>query len=308
MTLRESQVGFFRTFGYLKLGGLLADSIDWIIPEFEDVMNAHLQQYPHDGSQRTLKWQFIDSTQRLCTLLDDDRIVGPLASLLGKDFIYTGSSGNLYAGNTGWHTDDFHSHERVKIAVYLDPLTAQTGALRVIPCTHKINDDVRDLQLQLGQSVKLLGIRGNEVPAVVLDVIPGDVVLFDQNILHSSWGGSSRRRMFSINAHRRYAKHELHVLKSYIGELARFWCERVHGEIMRSTAPPERMTHLDQVIDNEGHLIELSLKARIQTAAPSRDNNEDFSENDSPSRARELYAHNAIFETDVPQEMQPRRI
>ena len=44
---------------------------------------------------------FIDQHPTLCALLDDPRISGAFASVLGDDFTYWGSDGNLFAGNTG---------------------------------------------------------------------------------------------------------------------------------------------------------------------------------------------------------------
>ena len=44
---------------------------------------------------------FIDQHPTLCALLDDPRISGAFASVLGDDFTYWGSDGNFFAGNTG---------------------------------------------------------------------------------------------------------------------------------------------------------------------------------------------------------------
>ena len=44
----------------------------------------------------------------------------------------------------------------------------------------------------------------------------------------------------------------------------------MHSEIMRSTASPSRMRHLEQVMAHEGHLPALSAKARQEMAEPAR--------------------------------------
>lgn len=41
----------------------------------------------------------------LCGLLDDARVDGIFASLLGDDYVYLGSDGNFYVGDTRWHSD-----------------------------------------------------------------------------------------------------------------------------------------------------------------------------------------------------------
>ena len=135
--LNQQQLNFFDTFGYLALPGLMADCIDEIIDAFEQVWaergGGHDGQ-PHDGERRSCIVPFIDQHERLCALLDDPRIEGLLASLLGDDFNYSGSDGNYYAGDTRWHSDGYQKEIRhVKIAFYLDHLTRDTGCLRVIP-------------------------------------------------------------------------------------------------------------------------------------------------------------------------------
>src|SRR5205823_12862887 len=80
-------------------------------------------------------------SEYLSGLLDDDRIHGILVDLLGEEFNYMGSDGNYYVGETGWHSDGWLSTVRhVKIAFYLDPLTRETGALRVIPGSHRVGE------------------------------------------------------------------------------------------------------------------------------------------------------------------------
>ena len=137
MKLNNQQVELFRTFGFIKIVGALESNIEEIADEFDRLIAQHEAEYPHDGLTRTLMWQFIDRSPMLSKLLDDPRIEAPLISLLGDDFQYLGGSGNLYAGDTGWHTDaDFYSiedsyrHQRAKVIVYLDSLSADSGALQ----------------------------------------------------------------------------------------------------------------------------------------------------------------------------------
>jgi hypothetical protein len=46
--------------------------------------------------------------------------------------------------------------------------------------------------------------------------------------------------------------------------------ERLHSDIMRDTAPPQRMTHLRQGMAHDGHLAALSAKARTEMTEPVR--------------------------------------
>jgi phytanoyl-CoA dioxygenase PhyH len=273
--LTDPQVRFFETFGYLGLPGLLADRIDEIIDEFEALWESRGGGHngrPHDGTARSCIAQFIDHRERLSSLIDDPRILGIATSLLGDDFNYMGSDGNYYAGDSGWHSDGWHTDIRhVKIAFYLDSLTRETGCLRVIPGSHHIGDRYANaLQEQIRRSEELWGTRGRDLPAVALETQPGDIVCFNHNTKHASFGGGQRRRMFTINLCQRYPDERLEELRSYMAGGARFWVERGYGEAMVRTAGPERMRHLEQVLANDGHLAELSRKARERMSEPSR--------------------------------------
>jgi hypothetical protein len=105
---------------------------------------------------------------------------------------------------------------------------------------------------------------------VVLDSQPGDLLVFNHNILHSSWGGGERRRMFTLNlCSRAQTETEINELKSYIAVHDRFWLDSMYGETMVSTASPDRLVHLEQVLENQGHLPGLSKLARETMSAPA---------------------------------------
>ena len=273
--LTDHQLNYFETFGFLSFPGLLADCIDEIIDAFEVVWEDHGGGHdgkPHDDLNRSCIVPFMDQSERLSELLDDPRIHDILASLLGDDFNYAGSDGNYYAGDTGWHSDGWRKENRsIKIALYLDKLTCDTGALRVIHGSHWPGDSYGEtLQEKVQDSQELLGIEGAEVPAFVFDNQPGDVLCFYHNTKHAAFGGSPRRRMFTINCHRRYPEDRIQELRDHITIFARHWMDRVYGDAMVRTAGPDRMVHLEQIMANDGHLAELSRQMREKMSEPSR--------------------------------------
>lgn len=273
--LSEQQIAFFNTFGFLAFPGLLKDRIDEIIGEFITIFQKRGGGHdgrPHDGRKRSCIVPFLDQSAVLCTLLDDPRISGIASSLLGDDFNYMPSDGNYYSGDTGWHSDGWHRETmHIKIAFYLDPLTRDTGCLRVIPGSHRIGDKFADdLQEQLNKSAKLWGMEGKDVPAIALETQPGDILVFNHNTKHAAFGGNGWRRMFTMNLCQRYPETRVQELRDYLNGVSRFWVERAYGEIMVNTAGPERLRHLEQVMANDGHIAELSRKARESMAEPSR--------------------------------------
>ena len=85
MGLTEQQIAFFRTFGFLKFPGLLADQIGQIEAAFEGVWDEHGGGHggkPHDGQARSCLVPFIDQSERLCQLIDHPAIIGIASSLL----------------------------------------------------------------------------------------------------------------------------------------------------------------------------------------------------------------------------------
>jgi hypothetical protein len=275
--LTEQQKQFFETFGYIVMPGLLADDVNWITEEFEAVFRD--RGMVHDGTKRSCIVPFIDQRELLCTLLDHPRIEGLIASLLGDQFNYVGGDGNYYSGDTGWHSDGFHLVGKfLKVAIYLDPVTRDTGCLRVIPGTHRMDAlalpdqgkpgwDAR----QAGKSRELWGIEPRDVPCMALESQPGDVVAFNHNLMHASFGGSKRRRMFTLNNCRHCeTPEEIQDLENYVAAHARFWIDHLHSDVMRSTSSPGRMRHLRQVMEHEAHLPELAAKARTTMPEPSR--------------------------------------
>ena len=138
MELSPAQISFFKTFGYLYFPRLFSPAeVAWITEEFELSIQACGNGAQHDGTKRTMFGGPIEHRERLCTLIDDERIVGICNGVLGANFNYASGDGNYYSGDTGWHPDgSWGQLFSVKIAFYLDDLTRDTGCLRVFPGSH----------------------------------------------------------------------------------------------------------------------------------------------------------------------------
>lgn len=282
MRLTEQQLAFFDTFGFLKFPGLFAEDVGRIIDTFESIWADHGGGHdgrPHDRKQRSALVPFIDQDDYLSGLIDDPRIDDVIGSLLGDDYNYTGSDGNYYVGDTKWHSDGYLKHPKytsVKMALYLDPVTRDTGCLRVIPGSHKLDDEFAGALQEATPTSKenrveeLWGTQGSEVPAMALECEPGDLLMFNHRIKHSSWGGSDQRRMFTLNFQERFAEEDLDELREDLSGKARFWLDQAYGEAMLRTAGPKRMVHLEQRLANADHLPALAAKARQEMSEPAR--------------------------------------
>jgi hypothetical protein len=262
MKLTKEQIAFFETFGYIKFPALLKEDIHWIIEEFEQVFPMFEESSKHTGTKRTVVVPFIDQREKLSALLDDPRIYGILSSLLGEQFNYMGSDGNYYTGDTDWHPDgnnDVRKH--LKIAFYLDQLDGSSGALRVIPGSHKngpFRDDLMDMLRNPKKSMDAWGLHGSEVPAQVLDTNPGDLLVFNHKTFHSAWDGGKSRRMFTMNVCQRFTDDTLDELKNNLILHGTYRREHYYGAEMLNNASPQRMKHLEQVISVSDGFYELT--------------------------------------------------
>jgi hypothetical protein len=274
MTISDEQIRFFETFGFLQLKGLMSDIIDEISMAFEEVWQQH--GGGHAGTahqqQRSCLVPFIDRHERLSALLDDPRILAIAQGILGPDFNYSTSDGNLYVGDTSYHSNSFAGGLRaLKLAFYLDPVSSDSGCLRVIPGSHRFGESYADdLHEHIRLSREQWGVPQSELPAIPLPTKPGDLVVFSHCIKHGSFGGGGRRRLFVINATEHCPPEKIPYLRDHIGSMARFWIDSYYGEVMVKTAGPERMLHLQQILSNQDHLPELAERCRQEMSEPSR--------------------------------------
>ncbi len=244
----EQQRAFFEAFGFLKLPGLLADELATITAEFESVFSEF--GINPDGTQCKSIVPFIDRRPALSALLDHPAILSAVSNLVGADFNYLGSDGNRFAGDTTWHRDGFTpSNSHIKLAIYLDHVTRETGCLRVIPGSHTNSslDHFQDLTLRDSENV--WGRPQRDLPATPIESEPGDVLLFNHRLLHASFGGKPDRRMFTMNLGRRAVTDlEIDDLVCY-GDIQFCRCGLTtpYGTAMIEGASPSRAVHLEQL-------------------------------------------------------------
>ena len=133
--LTSQQTNFFDTFGFIKLPGLFREDIEEISAGFEEAVAAESARFEtyeplHGEKRRLIIPQFVDTNPRLAPLRTDERVVGMVSSLLGDDFDYAESDGNLLDCETSWHCDVYGSPMAVparEVALLSRP---RTGRLR----------------------------------------------------------------------------------------------------------------------------------------------------------------------------------
>jgi len=208
MKLTDSQIRNFRTFGFLKLPGLLsADEIDKCRQELDLSMppptyngsNGSNGSPNGQGRDRSVKGGGLNDFAMLsdaptpftASLLDDDRFADVAQQLLGRPVLGVSTNGRIWRGDTQWHPDMAElGFTGMRFAIYLDPLTADNGALRFVPGSH-----VDPLFSQMSRDVPgTFGVEGADLPAYVCECETGDVIVFHLAIWHAAFNGSARRQ------------------------------------------------------------------------------------------------------------------
>lgn len=205
--LSSGQIEHFHTFGFLVIRQAFArEEIEALIRE-AGVTCA--QKLGRDIGEEEWLWdgEFVESSPALMRLVEDDRIYLAVTQLLGDDLIWIGSEGmwgiDPRLADHTWHFDGFKSlqhldYPRTKVMLYLDPQTKDTGALRVIPGSHR--DPFHQALIPLqdahnGGDPSPFGVEGPRIPGCAIETQPGDIVLFNQWLYHAVYGKAGKRRV-----------------------------------------------------------------------------------------------------------------
>ncbi len=185
---REAEAARFRTFGFVVLRrffepGPLAEEIDHALD-----VGLVASVDPSAGGEIRFRYAPMMTAETPVSLSLLDRTEAVARALLGGPTLPTRAKGVRYSGDTPWHADSTSPVASVGFAAYLEPLDADTGALRVLPGSHRP---------EMSDALRAFGAAGRaaaELPAHVIVTDPGDVIAFDEHLFHASSGGGTRRQ------------------------------------------------------------------------------------------------------------------
>ena len=212
--ITAEQIAHFQAFGFLGLKQAFSSKeMVKIGRAFDDLLEEDRHGKPALDEKQQSRYHRLQSVYGIAErhplltgLVADDRIYETVCQLLGDGCRWLCSEGHHYLGDTRWHPDGGSTQDYffIKVSLYLDPLTKDTGCLRVIPGSHRspLHDDLKHLGDREGPADRptpQINLPGSEVPYFPLESEPGDVLFLNMNLWHSSFGGQPGRRHLALN-------------------------------------------------------------------------------------------------------------
>jgi hypothetical protein len=180
----ESVADRFHEIGYVVLQRFF-DPVP-LMAELERAMGEGIgpgqpvQRFP--AGRGTVSLQYVPMMcERTPVSLDLVGALAPVAEeLLQRGVLPGRAKGTRYFGDTSWHRDSELDIASLGCLAYLDRVTAGTGALQILPFSH---------------TNRTVGLpEAGWHSTVAIDTAPGDVIVFDEHLVHGSSGGGQRRQ------------------------------------------------------------------------------------------------------------------
>ncbi len=161
----------------------------------EQLVGAHIRENKDAG---------VKGAVELLDCAFDPEILDPVEQLIGPDLIFWGSQVFSKPAGDGmaipWHQDGQYWPMRplrnVTVWIAIDPVTAENGAMRIVPGTHTKglleHERSADPSLALDQGLK--ADQFDETTAYDVELEPGQFSLHDAMVVHGSNANTSGKR------------------------------------------------------------------------------------------------------------------
>jgi hypothetical protein len=200
---------YLRTFGVLKIEGALdlPGNIEEIYDEASEECSG--ESIRRCQSPVPTVMSGVERNPKLTKVMLDSGILEVAKVAFGESgFMYWGSDLSTFKGNSDWHRDACNDVPIWKIGIYLNGSYDDDQIFYYIPGSHHVSGTYSDL---LGKSLKWpygaglntdffqgtinpkAGTSSLSIPACGIKIKRGDVIVFDQRILHAVASNSLRR-------------------------------------------------------------------------------------------------------------------
>jgi len=196
--LTHQQILHFRTFGYVVLRHLLSGAEAAALRQ--EVTSAltdafgKIRTEPNDLggiSGDYLPLAVNRAPLSLGLIADDRRTFLASAELLGSPTVPSVGIATCFTGDSSWHSRQGPDVGGVTFWADLEPRTASTGALRLVPGSH-LPEFERRLREYRAAEPAASGFESWDWPHSVVETEPGDVVAFHAHLLNRAQGGTPR--------------------------------------------------------------------------------------------------------------------
>ncbi|MFE5034936.1 phytanoyl-CoA dioxygenase family protein [Streptomyces sp. NPDC056683] len=194
MPLRDAEVSQqLEVFGFAHLRQAASDAVPALERGFDGLIDL-----PADGmpNERVTRFDILTAMPELGLISRSAWVRGICRAYFGRDHQVITSDANALVGDSYWHSDGFYSTPFLRFVLYLDATAHDTGALRFLPGSHRADNGwLGDPTRHVIRHREDLGLAGGDVPAAVVESQPGDVIVFDTNVMHAAWNGDIRRQL-----------------------------------------------------------------------------------------------------------------
>lgn len=264
-SLSQQQKDFFHLFGFLHIPGLFAEEISLLQSKFDQYFvdcKEDIIQWDKIGYSRKILFSFMERESALINILTGNKIFGLMRSLLGKDFVYLNSDANIFEGDTYWHWDSFGSLTdvlQVKMALYLEPLTKESGALRFLPGSHYIGGKYnRKISEELLETEgEILSLPRDKVPAFAVETNPGDAVIFNFQCKHATCFQQHDRRLICMNFIEKIEDSNKTKLKESVAFAKKaLGINSIYNPLLVNTMDADKKHHLQPILNCDSYYNE----------------------------------------------------
>ena len=208
--ISDQEIALYKSFGVLVRRNVFTpEEMAKVNEEFDSRRASVVAEIDPQEERIFTQWPTRNpETPFTASLLEDPRIYVPMEQLVGEDSVLFQSNCNSYSWDVqNWHYDvGVTEVEMIKNVMYLQPTTANNGALRFLPGSNRnpLRDELTNMQLakprdEIGVFYEASGLRGEDIPCFIFESQPGDIVAFNELTWHAAFGGFKDRRSCTFN-------------------------------------------------------------------------------------------------------------